>query len=370
MGELLNENNRLEDYTTIEPAPRKEAPEKVDPIQDIAPAKKEKVSSFDRFKQYFPIDEEPPKPRFDPTTPEYLQRAANMNALSRGLSALGDVYTLHKEGNVNRSQPDRETGSYVDNYYRYLDNYRRRLDDYDMVDFQNKMRLGQMMMGQANADRSYNLQRESRDDMMDYRNKTFEYGKERDKLTDERYGNEVERKEKWRKEDKEWQKELMNQKAELDQIKDQRELEQWLQKETIKLQFDKQKDRYNLFDTSGKLVTTVNDEGQIQKLYDVITSDPSMKEIADAQLEVLKPILGEGVTMDHMKVVVSRLWDKSDPAKEWLGVKSPETGWRVPQTWQSGSSGYTTGTQKETQPQAPPADTDEKVNYYLDKYGR
>ena len=65
-----------------------------------------------------------------------------------------------------------------------------------------------------------------------------------------------------------------------------------------------------------------------------------MKEEADAMMEVLKAELGEGVTMNHMKIIVSKLWDRSEKAKDYLGVN--KSGYQVPSMWQAPDKNNTT----------------------------
>lgn len=326
---LLGEDQMVEDYTTIEPQ------DAVVESKDKEPTGREIIMSL--------YDTPAPKPEFDTTTPDYLKRAARLNALGRGLSTLGDVFTLKRGGNVNRPTPDNKTGAYVDNYFKYLDDYKNKVDQYNLLDFQNKMRLGQALAGQANTDRSFNEISKRRDEDVRYRESQADKSQERWQkgfdFQKQQYEEQPER-----------QKELYRFQESLRNARKKDNLEEWIAKESLKLQFDKQKNQYVLYDSQGKPSAAVNDEGQIQRLYHVITSDPKMKEEADAMMEVLKAELGEGVTMNHMKVIVSKLWDRSDQAKEFLGVNQQNSGYQIPSMWQSNSKQETTDISKQDSP--------------------
>ena len=266
----------------------------------------------------------PPPPVYDEAAQRRIERVAKLNAAGRGLSVLGDIISLGAGANVNRREPDNVTPAMLSSYDSYIRDYQNRMDNHAYQTWRNELANKHLLLNEAHRaedkateEARYKDTKEYRDEQLkrqssqdEFAREQFDYRKEQDKKQEE-----------LAKEKFEWQKQLPYIQSSLAQAKQKGELAEWMQKETLKLQFNKEKNKYYLYDNAGKPRAAVNSEGDIQKLYDVITSDPAVKEEANGLMEALRAELGEGVTMNHMKIIVSKLWDRSEAARQYLGVQ-------------------------------------------------
>ena len=326
---LLGEDKKLEDYQTIEPRQVQAA----DIKGQLQPKEETPADIIRGLYDMYQKERENLKPKFDTTTPEYLKKTAKLNALAKGMSAVSDIYSLAKGGNVNPPKEDTKTGAYTDAYFKYIDDYRNELNDWNAKDFGNRMNLGQMSLSEAIRNQS--MQREDKQigDNRDFQremqtgNQEYQSG-EKDKDRD--FSD--------KRDDKNFaqQKELMRLQYSLAEAKRGNDLADWIQKESMKVQFDRANNSYILFDNNGTPKASVTDDGDMQRLYSIIMADPKIAEDAKNIMKLLKAEMGEGVTMSHMKVLVSKLWDTSPQAQQYLSRQQPQQQQtQIPQNWQS-----------------------------------
>lgn len=112
----------------------------------------------DKTKEIFALRED--KPTYDPQRPEELRRLAKNATIAKGINLIGDNVALAMGANVNRRQPDNSEKEYLGKIYDYLDDYTKRVDNGNYRDFVNRLRAGQMALGQMNADRNYELSKD------------------------------------------------------------------------------------------------------------------------------------------------------------------------------------------------------------------
>ena len=271
----------------------------------------------------------PPPPVYDEAAQKRKERVAKLNSAGRGLSVLGDIISLGTGANVNRREPDNVTPAMLSSYDSYIRDYDRRMDNHAYQTWRNELANKHLLLNEAHRTEDKATEEARYKDTKEYRNKQDELNRERFD-----YQKEQDKKQEELAKDKfDWQKQLPYIQADLAKAKRKGDLAEWLQKESYKLQFDKEKNKYYLYDSQGNQRTSVNAEGQLQKLYDIITRDPVVREQAAGLMEAMKSDLGEGVTMQHMETIVQKLWDYSPDALQWLGIKEKEQ----PQSFDLGS---------------------------------
>lgn len=278
----------------------------------------------------------PPPPVYDEAAQKRRERVAKLNSAGRGLSVLGDIISLGTGANVNRREPDNVTPAMLSSYDSYIRDYQNRMDNHAYQTWRNELANKHLLLNEAHRTEDKATEEARYKDTKQYRDEQLKRQSSQDELARERFDFQKEQAEKAAEMEKdkfEWQKQLPYIQSSLAQAKKKGELAEWIQKETIKLQFDKEKNKYYLYDSGGNARAAVNSEGEIQKLYDVITSDPAVKKEAKGLMEALKAELGEGVTMNHMKIIVSKLWDRSEAARQYLGVQEQ----KQPQSFDLGS---------------------------------
>jgi acetyl/propionyl-CoA carboxylase alpha subunit len=224
----------------------------------------------------------------------------------------------------------------LSSYDSYVRDYQNRMDNHAYQTWRNELANKRLLLSDTYRQEDKATEEARYKDTKQYRDEQLKRQSSQDEFTRERFDFQKEQAEKaeaMEKDKFEWQKQLPYIQSSLAQAKKKGELDEWIQKETLKLQFDKEKNKYYLYDSGGKPRAAVNSEGEIQKLYDVITSDPAVKDQADGLMASLKSELGEGVTMNHMKIIVSKLWDRSEAAKQYLGVQEQ----KQPQSFDLGS---------------------------------
>ena len=262
---------------------------------------------------------QPPKPEFDSKAPEYMKRTARMNALARGLSTLGDAFSLAKGGNVPQATKDTDTGRYVDNYFGYLDKYRKDMDDYRQQDYLHNMRLAEMMRQQGN-----------RDEDIAWRNKQFDYGVEQDKAQQERQGKldeiagqRAKQDDDFKREQLEWDKQKPYVNHKLMTEREQQKADLALKQAMSKVSLDEKTGGFNLYDETGNLVKSI-DKGMMNRLVNTILQDPAVKELAKNDLNLMRGQF-EGLSTNAMNSIIAFYWNQSPEAMKLLGTQQQKT---------------------------------------------
>lgn len=249
----------------------------------------------------------PPKPYFDTEAAEYKQRAAKLNALGQGLSGIADILSLAQGGQVNAPVRNNKVQTYLNDYWNQRADHARRMDEWGYRDAANKSMANRIALNQWNSDRAYGLQRDNaaQDAAMKQLQLLQKEGYNQ-WLKDKHAQDSEESRRRWEIE-MDWKMKLPYINAALDQ-----------QKMYSRLQYDDEKKAYTLLDSNGIPRHRLVGDGEIQKLYTLIASDPKMKESVDSRMKVLKSQFGEGVNMNHMKVIVSEYWDAVPNATQYL----------------------------------------------------
>lgn len=312
---LLGKEEKLDEYTTIEP--------EMNPV--VEPSNQENVRRSGRGYIMDLYNTPMPKPTFDPTTPEYLKRSAKYNAVGRGLSALGDVFSLAKGGRVNPATKDTKTGKYVDNYFGYLDNYKDKVDKYNLLDFQNKMSLGKALAGQANNDRSFNAGQERFNQTMDYR-------KEQDKKQDNRFEQNFENQKELIDKRTAADKELINARkiAAIEEVERRATLANNKSEDSGK--------SFNLYTNTGDVIP-LNDVNEGWKMLSIILKEKGINNLDKDEIDLLDPAFGESVSTNTMIKLLQKYWEDVPGAKKYVydkyGIKTPQKqGYQIPGNWQ------------------------------------
>ena len=80
------------------------------------------------------------------------------------------------------------------------------------------------------------------------------------------------------------------------------------------------KGKYPLYNLEGEKIKDV-DDGQVDKMFDIIKNSVDIGK----DLALLKAQLGEGITKEHKRTIVSAYWDKVPGASEFIQVEETPT---------------------------------------------
>ncbi|WP_163321695.1 hypothetical protein [Draconibacterium mangrovi] len=248
-----------------------------------------------------------PKPYFDTEAADYKKRAAKLNALGQGLSGVADIISLARGGQVNAPVQNNKVPAYINSYWNQRNDYLRRMDDWNNRDAANKSLAARVALNQYNTDRNYGLAagRAANDDKW----KQLQYLQKEGYnqwLKDKHTQDSEESRRRWEVE-MDWKMKLPYINAALAKDK------MWW-----KVQYDNDKKIYTLLDENGVARHQLAGDGDIQKLYSLIVDDPKMAQTISGRMKQLKSQFGEGVNMNHMKVIVSEFWDKVPNAAQYL----------------------------------------------------
>jgi len=248
-----------------------------------------------------------PKPVFDTESADYKKRAAKLNAVAQGFSGLSDILSLARGGSVNAPVQNDKVPAYLNSYWNQRENYNKELNNYNQREAERKSLADRIALNQFNTNRNYDLQKGQDADNEKWKQLQFLQKEGYNKwLQDKDIRDSDESKRRWETE-MDWKMKLPYINAALD-----------LEKMQSKLSYDKESKAYDLRDENGLLRHTLVGDGDIQKLYSLIVADPKMAESVSGRMRQLKSQFGEGVNLNHMKVIVSEFWDQVPSAETYL----------------------------------------------------
>jgi hypothetical protein len=304
----------------------------------VTPGPKPRTSQ-DIVKEIFSYT--PPKPNYDPNRPDELKRLAQSSAIGKGLNLVGDFVGLGTEANVRRRQPDNKELGYLDNLYRYIDDYNRRMDDWNWKDYMTRLRGKEMELNLTEKEKDRELRDKSfQADQMwkqlgfqsDQAYKKYQMQKgDRDfELAEKRLGQ---------------QADIAKQNAAIaysrmdwDKVKHYNDLALKTADQMLKSEGK----GYNLYSADGNQNIKINDQGELQKLYTLITNDESLKTDVAGRVKLLEPSFGSPGSANEQKIIVSEFWEKSKDVQDWLknqgklpdAQQKQQSNWQMPQNWQ------------------------------------
>jgi len=248
-----------------------------------------------------------PKPQFDTESADYKKRAAKLNALGQGLSGVADIISLARGGEVNAPVQNNKVPAYINSYWNQRQDYLNKLDDWGARDAANKSLAARIALNQYNTDRNYGMAKDRAANDDKWKQLQFLQKEGYNQWLKDKHAQDSEESRKRWEVEMDWKMKLPYINAALAKDK------MWW-----RLQYDDDKKAYTLLDENGVARHRLVGDGDIQKLYSLIVDDPKMAQTISGRMKQLKSQFGEGVNMNHMKVIVSEFWDKVPNAAKYL----------------------------------------------------
>ena len=252
-----------------------------------------------------------PEPKYDDKRQQRLKNIAKANALGKGLSALGDIFSLSQGALVNKRENDGRIDRYIVIYYQYEDDYNRRMDKH------NRDKIN-MYLQQLRDKRSEDWRNKSWNFQTDQAAKNEEWRKEQNRITQEnRKEDKTESRERWEKSvemqdidnkrQQEYQDWQMNKYAEEKALKD---LEAKNTANGVGKAFD-------IFTSNGKKIQ-IDGENERNNILKLIMEDTS---IPSTDIDLLKPKMGQPMSTNAINMLVQKYWERSPLATAYINQK-------------------------------------------------
>ena len=252
-----------------------------------------------------------PEPKYDDKRQQRLKNIAKANALGKGLSALGDIFSLSQGALVNKRENDGRIDRYNAMYQQYEDDYNRRMDQH------NRDKIN-MYLQQLRDKRSEDWRNKSWNFQTDQAAKNEEWRKEQNRITQEnRKEDKTESRERWEKSvemqdidnkrQQEYQDWQMNKYAEEKALKD---LEAKNTANGVGKAFD-------IFTSNGKKIQ-IDGENERNNILKLIMEDTS---IPSTDIDLLKPKMGQPMSTNAINMLVQKYWERSPLATAYINQK-------------------------------------------------
>lgn len=252
-----------------------------------------------------------PEPKYDDKRQQRLKNIAKANALGKGLSALGDIFSLSQGALVNKRENDGRIDRYNAMYQQYEDDYNRRMDQH------NRDKIN-MYLQQLRDKRSEDWRNKSWNFQTDQANKSDEWRKEQNRIAQEnRKEDKTESRERWEKSvemqdidnkrQQEYQNWQMNRYAEEKALKD---MEAKNTANGVGKAFD-------IFTSNGKKIQ-IDGENERNNILKLIMEDTS---IPSTDIDLLKPKMGQPMSTNAINMLVQKYWERSPLATAYINQK-------------------------------------------------
>jgi hypothetical protein len=230
-----------------------------------------------------------PRPVKDEDREKRLEAIAGAKGVGKALSVLGDAYAVGQGGvvPVRKFGDDPTVAKIMDDTAKF----REKMEQADFQDYMNKLRMGQAIAGAK--------ERERKEGKSDVR---FDEARA---LEAERHKEAVEASQAQSSESK---RQFEIKQAEAERHNRATELASLVR--ANKAAEGSKAKKYPLYDKAGNKITDV-DDGQVDKLFDIIKDSVDIGE----DLALLESQLGEGITKEHKRTIVSAYSDIPEVAK-------------------------------------------------------
>ena len=245
-----------------------------------------------------------------------MARAAKMNALGKGFSAIADAFSLARGGNVNTPVNDGKVSGYINNYFKSLDDYRNKVEQYDLMKYNNDLRLNELMFqdarnqeaidrNQSNLNRQFNTQQTNRKEDIEREATLYEQRKD-DSLNQQkdllktRHGYDVD---------------LINKRVDA-AIKEADYRYNLALKEAKSNGGTGTGKEFNIYTNSGQAIP-LNDQNEGWKLLSIILKAKG-QDIDPKDMDLLNPAFGEAVSTNTMIKLIQKYWEDVPQAKQYV----------------------------------------------------
>jgi hypothetical protein len=278
-------DQNMYNYEDERPQDRLEAAPAITPSQP-------KRTSKDIINEIFSYT--PPKPTYDPNRPEEIKRRMKLNALGQGFSVLGDMLSLGKGGNVV-ARPKDTTNDQLQKYiYDYTDRAAKVNDEWNYNNYMAKVKKGLTELDQLNTEGKMDFDRTKQTYEMAKDARDFGLKEDQAKATNELKKATQEATQSWR------EAQLALQQGNLELAK-QRLDEAIRHNQAAEAKETGSKNKDFIYTNSGQPIELREDE-KYQILNLVLSNTP----VNQADLDLLKPKLGEPVSTNAINLLVQK----------------------------------------------------------------
>jgi len=261
-----------------------------DRLQPVPAIEQPKRTSRDIINEIFSYT--PPKPTYDPNRPEEIKRRMKLNALGQGFSVLGDMLSLGKGGNVV-ARPKDTTNDQLQNYiYDYTDRAARANDEWNYNNYMAKVKKGLTELDQLNTEGKMDFDRTKQTYEMAKDARDFGLKEDQAKATNELKKATQEATQSWR------EAQLALQQGNLELAK-QRLDEAIRHNQAAETKETGSKDF--IYTKSGQPIRLGDDEKYL--ILNMITENTP---IEDADMDLLKPKLGEPMSSNAISTIIQK----------------------------------------------------------------
>ena len=248
-----------------------------------------------------------PKPEKNQATQDRLSRIMKIKALGEGLGALGDIFALSQGANVNRRGPDQSISRYRHMYEQNEADYLRRMDDYNRE--LHRQKLQSLMFGVQRSDREEDMRFRAGQAAQEQQNfeKQFDWNVDKTKADLALDAQ----KQAW---NMAYQKMTAD---ERERHNRQTEAASWLRANNTGKSAS-QAGRYTIYDAKGKGINLEANEREAVLMK--ILGDKSIQMDQD-ELDLLRPRMGEPISVNAINMLVQKYWERSPDAKEYINSK-------------------------------------------------
>ena len=269
-----------------------------------------------------------PKPTFDANRPEELRRLSRNNAIAKALGLIGDMVGVKKGANINVRPNDNMEAKYTNDLMNYVDQMNRRQDEYNFREYAQKLRNGELLLNQANKDEDQALAQDRWEKSMANSN----YWNQQ-KLLREDFWNEVGRRNKLNDQELTKKRDIANALYRNMTLEEQHrrnvalEVISQARANAAKDKAGKTADTksYKIYSKAGKEISIPQDEKYY--LLSLIVNDPGRNyELTKQEWDMFDPTYGEPLSTNSINSLVSKYWESSPMAKEYLVKRGYDTG--------------------------------------------
>lgn len=255
-----------------------------------------------------------PDPVYNQERQDRLKRITKVNALGKGLSALGDIFSLSQGALVNQRQNDGRIDRLNQMYQSYDDDYDRRIDQHN----RDKINFYLQQLREGRAEKRYVDEKEFREKQADQAQKNWEKNYEmteqdrRERREDTRLDREERRKQQ--EAELKYRQQLPYVQHELQMKELEKRTQDAMKKEAAKVQMNKDQKGFKIYTSEGTEYANINTNGGIDALLSVILTDTNAK----TELDALSSKFGESLSTEVKRYLVGKYWEKSPNAMKWV----------------------------------------------------
>lgn len=249
-----------------------------------------------------------PKPAYDEGREKRLETMAAARGVGKALATLGDAFALSQGAIVPKRQVA-QTDPAVSQILEDQKRFREKMDEAEFRDYLNKLRTGQAISKAKRSEYEFDVKKQAAEEGRKLEREKFGYQQERDvaarEAAERKLGIETGLKERGL--------DISQQRADETERHNRAMELAALARANKGTSKDK---KYGIYNVAGNKVADI-DEGQIDKAFDIIKNNVDI----GSDLQLLKAQLGEGLTREHKKTIVSAYWDQVPEVQDFLQVE-------------------------------------------------